>query len=80
MPDFITTFFNEKQLDERTYEVPGPGGTLNMIDSDVVIDHIKLTRGEERKQIEGILRRIDFMNGDVHHFLRHLAQALAFDI
>ncbi len=77
MTDFFTTFFNEKNLVERTYEVKAEDGTPNLIPTTAVIEKIKTTRGEEAKQIENILRQIDFRNGDVHHFLGHLAQAMA---
>lgn len=74
--DFITTFFAEKNLDDRIYEVEN-GGTLNLISTADVIEKIGLTSGQERQQIENILRELDFRNGDVHHFLAHLAQAMA---
>ena len=38
------------------------------------------TSGEERLKVENILRQIDFANGDVHHFLQHLAGAMAMRI
>ncbi len=78
---FFNTFFAEKDLEELTYEVESKNdsifGTTHLIPSTAVIEKIKTTRGEEAKQIENILRQIDFRNGDVHHFLRHLAQAMA---
>ena len=77
--DYITTFFAEKNLDDRIYEVESANGTLNLISTANVIEKIGLTKNQERKQIEGILRQIDFRNGDVHHFMNHLAQAMAID-
>ena len=74
--DFITTFFAEKNLDDRIYEVESEG-TLNLISTENVIERIGCTSGAERQQIENILRELDFRNGDVHHFLQHLAQAMA---
>ena len=78
---FFNTFFAEKDLIEEIYEVEaktgGIFGTTHLIPTTAVIEKIKTTRGEEAKQIENILRQIDFRNGDVHHFLRHLAQAMA---
>ena len=50
-----------------------------MIPTSMVIDAIKRTQGTEAKQIETILRKIDFANGDIHHFLKHIAQGLAID-
>ena len=74
---FFQAFFSEKDLENRVYEVAAPGGTMNLIQTDMVIAKIKTTQGEEAKKIEAILRQIDFKNGDVHHFLAHLAQAMA---
>jgi hypothetical protein len=78
---FFNTFFAEKDLTELTYEVESKNdsifGTTHLIPTTAVIEKIKTTRGDEAKQIESILRQIDFKNGDVHHFLRHLAQAMA---
>ena len=77
--DYITTFFAEKNLDDRIYEVEN-GGTLNLISTADVIEKIGLTSGDERQKIESILRDLDFHNGNVHHFLEHLAQAMAIKI
>ena len=78
---FFTTFFAEKDLTEQIYEVEAKTGgifwTTHLIPTSAVIERIHATRGEEAKKIEQILRQIDFANGDVHHFLRHLAQAMA---
>ena len=77
--NFFETFFSEKDLTDEVYTVTSENGTPNIIPSSVVIEAVKRTRGEEAKKIETILRKIDFLNGDVHHFLRHLAQAMALD-
>jgi|TARA_B100000035_G_scaffold300773_1_gene296760 hypothetical protein len=78
---FFNTFFEEKGLTEEIYEVEakndGIFGATHLIPTTAVIERIKTTRGEEAKKIEAILRELDFRNGDVHHFLRHLAQAMA---
>jgi predicted nuclease of restriction endonuclease-like RecB superfamily len=62
------------------YEVESENGTMNLIQSGNVIDVVKQTSGQERKEIENIIRKIDFANGDIHHFLRHLAQGMAMDM
>jgi len=77
--NFFNTFFSEKDLTEQVYTVTSANGTPNIIPSTVVIDAIKKTKGAEAKQIETILRQIDFANGDIHHFLKHIAQGLAVD-
>tara|TARA_R100000808_G_scaffold502_1_gene2538 strand:+ start:1120 stop:1365 length:246 start_codon:yes stop_codon:yes gene_type:complete len=77
---FFETFFAEKNLSEKTYTVTSAKGTANIIPSTTVIDAIKRTKGDEAKQIENILRQLDFANGNIHHFLQHIAQGLAVDM
>ena len=77
--NFFETFFSEKDLTDEVYTVTSENGTPNIIPSSVVIEAVKRTRGEEAKKIETILRKIDFVNGNVHHFLHHLAQAMALE-
>ena len=79
MNTFFNRFFDEKNLENRIYEVAAPQGTMNFIETDMVIAKIKTTQGEEAQKIETVLRKIDFVNGNVHHFLNHLAQAMAVD-
>ena len=79
MNTFFNRYFNEKDLDNQVYEIITPNGTMNLIETDMVIAKIKTTQGEEAKKIEAIIRKIDCLNGDIHHFLRHLAQAMAID-
>ena len=79
MNTFFNRFFDEKNLENRIYEVAAPQGTMNFIETDMVIAKIKTTQGEEAQKIETVLRKIDFANGDVHHFLNHIAQAMAVD-
>lgn len=50
-----------------------------MIPTTVVIERILSTTGRERQKIESILFELDVRNGDIHHFLAHLAQGLAVD-
>lgn len=79
MDTFFNRFFDEKNLENRIYEVAAPQGTMNFIETDMVIAKIKTTQGEEAQKIETVLRKIDFANGNVHHFLNHIAQAMAID-
>ena len=80
MNNFFTTFFNEKNLDFQYYTVNSPNGTPNIIPSTVVIDAIKNTKGQEAAKIKDTLIKIDFINGNIHNYLQHLAQALAKDL
>ena len=66
---YLRTFFKEKGLSDRRYEVEDQ--------NELEIKLSEYGLEAEQDQIAGILRRIDFHNGDVHHFLAHLATGLA---
>jgi len=75
---YFQRFFEEKELDhERMFEIEAASG-LNLIPVGVVIEAIKTTTETEAAKIADTLRRIDFANGDVYDYLKHLAGALAF--
>lgn len=73
---FLRDFFAEKDIPEKTFEVEGARGT-NYVPNTVVVEHITHAVGAEAKLIEGVLRKIDFANGNVNHFFAHLAGAIA---
>lgn len=74
---WFDTFVEEKGIDlEQRFEVEGPSGT-NSIPYGCVCEAIRTTVGNEQKQIKDTIVKIDFHNGDVLHFFRHLGQALA---
>lgn len=73
----LTHFFNEKDFEIRTYEVTGRDGETHLIDTNVVIDAIQRTTGNERVQVINTLQALDFQNGNFHHFFAHLAKGLA---
>lgn len=74
---WIDTFVNEKGLDtDQIFEVEGPSGP-NFIPLECVISAIKQTSGAEQSSIKTTIVKIDFMNGDVCHFFKHLAKAIA---
>ena len=47
--DYLKTFFIEKELETKNFEIEGKMGT-NYISSDVVIESILNTSGNERKK------------------------------
>ena len=47
MNTFFNRYFNEKDLDNQVYEITTPNGTMNLIETDMVIAKIKTTQGEE---------------------------------
>lgn len=48
----------------------------HIFDYRAVVNAIKTAPKEEQVQIRHMFAEIDFRNGDVKHYLRHLAQAL----
>ena len=79
-PEFTTwldTFIEEKGIDpDLTLEV-ATARQWHQIPVGVVIEHIKIAPPHEQAQIKKTICLIDFKNGDVIHFFRHLAQYLA---
>lgn len=70
-------FVTEKGLDpEQVIVVEGPSGP-NHMPLQIVFDAILSTAGAEQRGIKDVIVKIDFRNGDVVDFFRHLAQALA---
>ena len=74
---YLYNFFKEKDIPEVTFTPTDSTGEKHFIPNEVVVEHIAKTYGSERTQIEDTLRKIDFANGDVNHFLEHLAGAIA---
>ena len=74
---WIDTFVFEKGIDlEEGFEVEGACGTNYMQYGNVIVA-IKSTLANEQKKIKSMLIIIDFQNGDVKHYLRHLAKEIA---
>ena len=74
---WITCFISEKDLDtDMMFDVEGPSG-VNIMDYNVVIQAMFDAPQHEKDSIKKTIIKIDFMNGDVLHYFRHLAHALA---
>ena len=77
--DWIDTLLSEKGIDlDQVLTIPSDGffGD-NIMPVQVVIDAIKNTTKPEQKAIQKMLVKIDFANGDIMHYIKHLAQAIA---
>jgi hypothetical protein len=71
---WLDTFMTEKNLPIRTYEIEW-NGQAHFVESDFVVELAKQSSDSEKSFIKQTIVKIDFMNGDVHHFLEHLANA-----
>lgn len=76
MIKYLKTFFAEKQLPYASWHLFDDDGVRHLIDSDVVLEHIEHASADEQNKIADVIRKIDFANGDVNNYLRHLAGAL----
>ncbi len=74
---WLDTFLAEKGTDlNQTIEVIGEMG-MNFMPLQVIVDAIKTASSAEQAQIKSTLIQIDFANGDIVHFFKHLAKAIA---
>lgn len=77
---YITRFFAEKDLDSQVYEVTAKGGTTNLFTTEDVVDTLLNASEPVQAKAADILRLIDKADGNVHSFLRHCAEGMAFDL
>lgn len=77
MKKYLVALFEEKNISlETSIEAQGESGT-NFMTLQTVVDAIVIAPKHEQRKIKDILVQIDFKNGDVLHFMKHLANALA---
>ena len=73
---YLRDFFAEKDITEVQWSLTSEDGTTHIIGNVVVVVHIAQVGATEADKIAAVLRKIDFANGDVNHFFKHLAGAL----
>ena len=74
---WLDTFISEKNINtDRILEVEGASG-VNMMPVQIVLDAIKSAPANEQAAIKTTFVKIDFVNGDILHFINHLARAIA---
>ena len=72
----LKRFFEEKELQEVVWEIETSQG-WNIISSTKVIEWIlSLEEGEQKEKIKQKIREIDFQNGNINNFLKHIAKWL----
>ena len=70
----LNMFFKEKVIPSTTFDFTLPSGELHIVENEFVIQLCKDSKGGERTFIKNTLMKIDFANGNVNHFLKHLAK------
>lgn len=74
---WLDTFIEEKGIDlGQILEVKTDKNT-HYFEVGNIIENIKATTSEEQEEIKKMIIKIDFYNGDVVDYFKHLAQALA---
>ena len=74
---WIDTFLSEKGIDgEHALTVTGPSGE-NSIPVACLVEMMKSAPKHEQQGIKTMIVKIDFRNGDVLDYFRHLARAVA---
>ena len=75
--EWLNTFIEEKEIDlDLPFEIT-KNGNLNIMSYKTIYEHILITTVEEKKKIKDMIVKIDFLNGDVLNFFRHLGNAIA---
>lgn len=74
---YLNRFFAEKEISDEVYEITDSRGLDHFIETGAVIETIASCPPHELKKIANTIRKIDFYNGNLHDFFRHLATAMA---
>lgn len=78
MQQFLERFFEEKEIPFKEWELQDGDGRTHIINNKIVVSLVLGAPTAEQEKIGTILSKIDFLNGDVNHYLKHLAQAYIF--
>ena len=81
MTDYVSyfdRFFEEKDLEPEGWALPDPNdeSITHIVDSDYVIEAIRLAPPEEAEKIRDMLVKLDFANQPIMPFLEHLAKGM----
>ncbi len=71
----LNQFFIEKEIPLTRWEIEYHGET-HFIDSEVVIEAILASRGNERRKISGTIFSLNFRNASIVDYLKFLAECM----
>ena len=75
---YFRTLLNEKGISlDTVLEVEGKEWGVNFIPVEVVVEFMETRDLATQKKMRNNLTKIDFMNGDVMHFITYVAKFLA---
>lgn len=70
---FYRRMIEEKGLEEEIMTVKAEQ-ELHLVEMGVLLDVIEGASVKEKAYIKDTMSKIDFLNGDIMHFMNHLAQ------
>ena len=74
---WLDTFIKEKELPmDDVFEITKENN-LNIFSYKSIYQYILISTPTEKEKIKKTIIKIDFFNGDVLHYFRHLANAIA---
>lgn len=74
--EYLATYFKEKQVPPDVFSYTTSMGLIQLSNYDV-IEALLESDDQILKQAEEKIRQIDFVNGDINHFLHYLGKSLA---
>tara|TARA_R100000541_G_C1829964_1_gene73936 strand:+ start:175 stop:411 length:237 start_codon:yes stop_codon:yes gene_type:complete len=75
---YFRTLLNEKGIDlDTVLEVEGKEWGVNFIPVEVVVEFMETRDLATQKKMRNNLTKIDFMDGDILHFIKYVAKFLA---
>lgn len=74
---WLDTFIYEKGLSMEEIFTLKKNKNLNIMSYQTIYEHMLMTNAQEQKKIKDIIVQIDFLNGDVLKFFKHLGNAIA---
>ena len=73
---WLRTFIEEKELEGTSFDFK-TNGVFNIMPIGTVIEFTAQLSEERQYKIKETLVKIDFKNGDVLHYLKHLARGIS---
>ena len=74
--EYLRNFFDEKVINEESWDLKDKTGQNHYISTDVVIEAIFNAPESEQAGIVTQLRKLDYHNQPIEPFLKHLAQGM----
>jgi predicted double-glycine peptidase len=73
---YLQMFFKEKNLPIVWWNLRSKAGETHTISNQTVLEFLAQAPNREKKGVGDMIRKIDFHNGDVNDYLKHLAGAI----